>query len=111
MNYCAGLIFDQTHCLLIEKKRPSWQAGYWNLIGGKVEPNESAHEAMIREAYEEANAENLIWNHKVILTGKDFKVDFFAAKFNGKFLKSKTDERVSWHPLDSLPKEIGRAHV
>lgn len=38
---------------LIEKLKPDWQKGKLNGIGGKVEPHETAHMAMVREFKEE----------------------------------------------------------
>lgn len=40
--------------LLIEKRKPEWQAGMFNLPGGKVEPGESPLAAASRELMEEA---------------------------------------------------------
>jgi 8-oxo-dGTP pyrophosphatase MutT (NUDIX family) len=39
--------------LLIEKRRPAWQAGLYNLPGGAVEEGETVHEAAVRELFEE----------------------------------------------------------
>lgn len=39
--------------LLVQKNRPAWQAGYLNLIGGKVEPGEDHEDAAVRELAEE----------------------------------------------------------
>jgi 8-oxo-dGTP pyrophosphatase MutT (NUDIX family) len=41
--------------LLIEKLKPAWQAGRFNLPGGSVEGDETAEEAATRELFEEAN--------------------------------------------------------
>lgn len=40
--------------LLIEKKRPDWQKGRLNLVGGKIESGETPEQAAERELYEEA---------------------------------------------------------
>lgn len=55
MDYCLGFITDEegSHVLLMEKRRPSWQAGQFNGVRGKVEGQETAHDAMIRECQEE----------------------------------------------------------
>jgi 8-oxo-dGTP pyrophosphatase MutT (NUDIX family) len=45
--------------LLVEKNRPEWQAGRYNLLGGKVEHGESWQEASLREFYEEAGIQIL----------------------------------------------------
>ena len=39
---------------LIEKNKPEWQKGHLNGIGGKVEKDETPHQAMVREFREEA---------------------------------------------------------
>ena len=57
MNYVVGFAFtaDRHQLLLIEKRKPKWQIGLLNGIGGKIELDESAHQAMIREFDEETN--------------------------------------------------------
>jgi 8-oxo-dGTP diphosphatase len=54
-NYVVGFIYnkDKTHVALLRKDRPKWQAGLLNGIGGKIDGNESAMEAMVRECKEE----------------------------------------------------------
>ena len=42
--------------LLIEKKHPAWQAGRFNLPGGKIEDEETIHEAASRELLEETGS-------------------------------------------------------
>jgi 8-oxo-dGTP pyrophosphatase MutT (NUDIX family) len=39
--------------LLVLKNRPAWQAGRFNLPGGKIEPHETPEECAIRELKEE----------------------------------------------------------
>jgi 8-oxo-dGTP pyrophosphatase MutT (NUDIX family) len=43
--------------LLVEKDRPSWQKGRYNLPGGKIEPGESPEETALRELREETGIE------------------------------------------------------
>ena len=42
-HYVLGFIFNRQkdNVLLVEKKRPEWQKGKWNGIGGKIKENES----------------------------------------------------------------------
>ncbi len=56
MNYTCGLIFSQDleRVVLIEKKKPDWQAGLLNGVGGKQEKNERRpRQTMRRECLEE----------------------------------------------------------
>lgn len=80
-DYVAGFLFNraQQAVLLIEKKRPAWQAGKLNGIGGKIEPGETPYEAMVREFREEAGVEIRTWEPTVILQGDAWRVYFFRA--------------------------------
>lgn len=51
----VGFAFDDKllNVALIKKKKPEWQKGYLNGVGGKVKDGEGYHEAMTREFEEE----------------------------------------------------------
>jgi NUDIX domain len=55
-RYVLGFCFSPSmrSVVLVKKVRPSWQAGYLNGVGGKVEHLESFEDAMQREFSEEA---------------------------------------------------------
>jgi len=65
-HYVLGFYFDCTRkeVLLIQKLRPDWMHNRWNGIGGKIESNETAPEAMQREAHEEASI-HTFWAHTI----------------------------------------------
>jgi len=44
---------NHNHILLIEKQKPEWQRGKYNLVGGKIEPDEDPYDAAQREFAEE----------------------------------------------------------
>ena len=54
-HYTIGFVFNKAKdaVLLIKKRKPSWQAGYWNAPGGKIEQNETPLQAICREFREE----------------------------------------------------------
>lgn len=54
-GYVLGFAFNPASdsVLLIKKVRPDWQAGLYNGVGGKIEPDEDHSDAMQREFYEE----------------------------------------------------------
>ena len=58
MDYVAGFCFSECggRVALIRKLKPEWQRGLLNGIGGKMEPGESLHSAMVREFEEETGA-------------------------------------------------------
>ncbi len=96
--FCLGFLFarDLSTVLLIEKKRPAWQAGHLNGIGGKIEPTETALEAMVREFKEEAGIEVREWTLYARLTKPgEFMVDcFWALHDNLKMAVPQTDESL-----------------
>lgn len=48
------LASGNTSVLLVEKDKPEWQKGRFNLPGGKIEEGESPEQAALREIFEEA---------------------------------------------------------
>lgn len=122
--YTVGFYFSGTlgHVLLINKLRPSWQAGKLNGIGGKIEPGESPVEAMVREFKEEAGIATAAagWLKFCALTGdlpSPFTVHFFAYWSGLDYIEFKeitnphNDEKVSPRRVESLWNEVGRGTV
>ena len=70
-RYVLGFAFDNNgRVLLIRKKKPKWQEGLLNGIGGHVEPNELPLAAMNRECFEETGL-SLGWVQKGVLEGSN----------------------------------------
>lgn len=112
--YCCGFLFthDYREVLLIEKRRPAWQAGKLNGVGGHVEQhaNETPYAAMVREFKEEVGVEVLNWMHfrterfghndgalNPESSGKRVNVYFFAATatpFQWEACRTQTDEHI-----------------
>lgn len=106
MNYVCGLIFsaDRARILLIEKRRPAWQAGRLNGIGGKIEDGETPAAAMARELAEEAAlalAPDAFWP-VAVLDGDGFRVHFFAATADIDTARALTDEPLVVVPVADL---------
>ncbi len=61
-EWCLGFVFtdDCTRVMLL-KKAKTMHVGLWNGIGGKLEANESAKDAMVRECKEEAKLDLPSW--------------------------------------------------
>lgn len=106
-EYACGFLFssDRTRVLLIRKRRPAWQAGKLNGIGGKIEPDETPLQAMRREFHEEAGLHIADWHHLLTLTGDDWAGHFFRAFGDIDAAWAVTDEQLERHPLASLPKD------
>ncbi|MET9653713.1 (deoxy)nucleoside triphosphate pyrophosphohydrolase [Streptomyces sp. NPDC006460] len=53
----AGAVYDRGRLLAARRSAPADLAGRWELPGGKLEPGESAREALVRELREELGVE------------------------------------------------------
>lgn len=97
-KYVVGFAFDSKldKVLLIRKKRPSWQIGYLNGIGGHINPKELPEEAMVREFEEECGikTKKFMWSRLAVISGKDWIVYFFYTVDNIDRAKTTTDEEV-----------------
>ncbi len=116
INYVLG--FARTPCrqfvYLIRKRRPEWQAGLLNGIGGKLEPGEYPIDAMVREFREEAGVDiaPARWRDFAQVTGRpneggdyegDWRVCCFSVDlFNGEHPHTMEDEEISAARIDIL---------
>lgn len=105
-SYSVGFAFspDLREIMLIEKKRPPWQAGLLNGVGGKIEDEETPLKAMVREFEEEAGilTHDNEWVHFATLsTKRGHTVHFFYHVFVGCMppAVSPTDEIITICPL------------
>jgi 8-oxo-dGTP diphosphatase len=108
--YCCGFLFEEgRRVLLVEKRRPAWQAGLLNGVGGKVEGGETPLDAMVREFREEAglHVPAEAWRHFATLAGDNrgflYRVDFFVAHGRHDGFAPGTDEPVSAFDAAALP--------
>lgn len=109
-RYVAGFLFDldAAEVVLIKKRRPRWQAGRLNGVGGHIEPGETSAEAMRREFREEAGLDIDTWEHFATVCDEGaerFSVEFFRAFVPACTLleaKAQTDERIYRLPTQPL---------
>lgn len=83
-SYVLGFCFsyDRSKVILIHKKKPAWQAGRLNGIGGHIEPGEAPMDAMVREFQEEANWKDpLVWVHFGRLHSPNWEVHLFWSMY------------------------------
>jgi 8-oxo-dGTP pyrophosphatase MutT (NUDIX family) len=107
-QYCLGFACDPAtrEVVLIEKRRPDWQAGLFNGIGGKCEGVETPLEAMIRECVEETGLEDISWTPIGAMGESDWKVTVFVGTGVIAGAASLTDEqvvRVGWDEVMEKP--------
>lgn len=114
--WVVGFLFDLKgeYVVLIKKNRPDWQEGLLNGVGGHIQPNESAFEAMTREFNEEAGVYFEAWNMLAIFKGLDGDSNDCVCYFlyglgNARqFAEARTvtDEVIMKLPVAELPKNL-----
>lgn len=77
-RFVVGFAFNliKSKILLVEKRRPEWQKGLLNGVGGKIERGESPLEAMNRETLEETGLV-LPWIYRGKMVGRNNDGNFF----------------------------------
>lgn len=82
-KYVAGFYFseDRQRVVLIRKNKPEWQKGFLNAVGGKIEKNELAIQAMVREFKEETGVTTILrdWTYFCFMEFPFGSVFFFKA--------------------------------
>lgn len=104
--YVLGFAFTTDgRVALIQKKRPAWQAGRLNGIGGKVEGTEHSAAAMVRECREETGVDTpeKAWQFRGRMYGQNWSVFVYTCTLEIiKNARTVEDERVFLIYLDDL---------
>jgi 8-oxo-dGTP diphosphatase len=117
IHYVVGFVFDPDlqRIVLIRKNRPAHLAGLLNGPGGKVDPGETAVEAMTRELREETglNAFDNLWFPFATGRGVEadlssrFRIDFFAITLaSAERARTLTDEEVTVVDVWDVPRLV-----
>lgn len=107
-HFVLGFVFNSNlnSVLLVEKKRPDWQAGYFNGIGGKIEDDETPLQAMQREGREETGHGGLGFEHVLTFVCPGGTVFVFKGNSGVKDIpfKQMEDEELRVYSLVNLVK-------
>jgi 8-oxo-dGTP diphosphatase len=117
-RYVVGFMFseDRWDVCLIRKNRPAWQAGKFNGVGGKIEPDEEPLSAMIREFHEETGVwtSEKDWSNFLLMrcdkeskipgSSDPFEIYFFRAfSADVQNVTTATDELIAIFAAEDLP--------
>jgi ADP-ribose pyrophosphatase YjhB (NUDIX family) len=105
------LLFMENKTLLLLRKNTGYEDGKYSVVAGHFEGNETAREAMVREAFEEAGIKiypkDLVLAHITHRKHLDERVSFFftTATWEGAItnMEPKTCADLRWFPIDSMP--------
>ena len=106
------LIIQDSRILLAEKKR-GFGVGKYNGIGGKVEPNETIEEAMIRETKEEIGVTPTNYHKQATITFDEWVNDeekqvimsvFVAKDYIGEIIETE-EMKPMWFDISNIPYE------
>ncbi|KLV06226.1 7,8-dihydro-8-oxoguanine-triphosphatase [Photobacterium aquae] len=104
----AGIIFNVTQdkVFITRRAASAHKGGFWEFAGGKVEQDETAEQAVIRELHEEVGIEATELEHFMALEhdypDKALKFDFFLVKaFEGEAF-GKEGQPGEWVALERL---------
>lgn len=109
-RYVVGFAMsvDMTRVVLIKKKRPMWQAGKLNGVGGKLEPDESLKGSMMREFYEETGVVSCTEDWKLVATlhfpGVTLDVFCTINPIMFKYARTNSDEEIVRVSIGDLSK-------
>lgn len=113
------LVLDGSRILLQLRAGTGYRDGHWATLAGHVDPGESAHEAAVREAQEEAgivvdpaDLVPLTALHRFERTGPQVEqradLFFLTRRFTGEAGLREPDKaaRMAWFELDALPEPM-----
>jgi 8-oxo-dGTP diphosphatase len=103
-RYVLGFLFNpyKTEVMLIRKKRPEWQKGFLNGVGGKIEGNETPMQAMARECNEESGARIILWKEFCTMYGTDWVVHCFWSTGDLSVCHTMEDEEIEFHNIEDI---------
>jgi 8-oxo-dGTP diphosphatase len=111
-QYTVSFIFtpDLAEVLLVHKLAPEWQVGMLNGVGGKIEPDETALDCIVREVKEETDLTTLHdkWIHFCTMSGTEWHLEVFTYVYDGLPEDAITagKEQIEWFDVNHLPENV-----
>lgn len=106
LGFCINDAVRHNEILLMEKRKPDWQNGKVNGIGGKIKYGESPEDAMVREFMEETGIDSSSFSWRRFCQMGDEKswlVHCFIGVGDVNEAKDCEEGRMIWADPENLP--------
>ncbi len=109
ITVAAALIQQDARLLICQRRRTDAFGLKWEFPGGKVQPAESAAEALARELAEELGVTAAIGpevyrtRHRYAEYSDELELVFFVAAVDARKVRNLVFERIAWAELATLP--------
>jgi 8-oxo-dGTP diphosphatase len=108
IDVVAAIIKNENTYLIVQRNRDKYLGLKWEFPGGKVEPNESFQEALLREIHEELNIDINIHEKLAEEKYKDSEINivlhYFLCSIKDGTIKLNEHEAMSWVDKKSFGK-------
>ncbi|NND85632.1 MAG: NUDIX domain-containing protein [Acidimicrobiia bacterium] len=103
----VGAVIVEDGRILLVRRGKAPAEGLWAVPGGRVEPEETIRDAVVREAAEETGlrveVDDLAWTGRISASGHDYLLFDFHARVVGGTLAAASDAAdARWVPLDEV---------
>jgi 8-oxo-dGTP pyrophosphatase MutT (NUDIX family) len=119
-QYVLGVLEKDSKFLFLLRKNATFFSGYYGLMGGKIEEDESPSMALIREAYEELGMtiliKNLVFLHCLAFKNetneKNLALVFKITNWTDEPINKEPEKcaQLAWFAYDNLPENIIPRH-
>lgn len=108
IEVAAGILVDVDRRILLSERpaKSSHVAGFWEFPGGKLEPGESPHDALVRELQEEIDivvaAARFVATHRHDYRERDVTLHFFLVREWRGTPRSVEGQRLAWARVNEI---------
>ena len=103
LKVTAAIICDADKILLCQRPKEKRHGLLWEFPGGKVEPNESEEDCIVRECKEELDVELEIIKKIDVIEADNISITYFKTKIIDGVLNKKEHNDIHWIKWSELP--------
>ena len=103
LKVTAAIICDADKILLCQRPKEKRHGLLWEFPGGKVEPNESEEDCIVRECKEELDVELKVIEKVDVIEADSISITYFKAEIASGDLKKNEHNDIRWINWNELP--------